>query len=470
MRWPDFNTSAIICLAFILYVCPCGFAQEPQISAEPFKTENSKNLITLDVKDLELKDVLKIISQASGLNIIMDNDVKANVTITLTDVTWQTALSNILRINELTYKKYGNIIRVTTQTTAKKEEEITPVTTKIITLNFAKAADLQQSLSKMLSNRGNIQVNVNTNSLIVTEVPEVLAKIEELADKLDIRTPQVIIEALLVSVKLTDTERLGLDYTITNKSRPERKMTQTLKAATPSIMDLYYGKTILPLWDISAQMNLFAEDKKVKILANPRILTLDNLVAKINITEQVPYTEITQSTDGASAIAKTQFKDIGIKLDVTPHITKDKFISLSVKVEQSFVAAFIGDTNEPSIDSRNVETNFILKDSEAVVIGGLKKKDSTTTVNKIPILGDIPVLGGIFRKNVKEIVNTELLIFISPHIMEYSHLSAKENQKFNDAKDELADRLSEKEKMALRNKTISDVIDNMQLSAFEEIK
>lgn len=468
MRGPFFNISAIICLAVALCVCPCGFAQEPQISAEALKTENSKNLITLDVKDLELKDALKIISQASGLNIIMDNDVKATVTITLTDVTWQTALSNILRINELTYKKYGNIIRVTTQATAKKEEEITPVTTQIITLNFAKAADLQQSLSKMLSTRGNIQINVNTNSLIVTDVPEILTKIEELADKLDIRTPQVIIEALLVSVKLTDTERLGLDYTITNKNRPERKVTQTLKAATPSIMDLYYGKTILPLWDISAQMSLFAEDKKVRILANPRILTLDNLVAKINITEQVPYTETTQTTQGETL--KTAFKDIGIKLDVTPHITKDKFISLSVKVEQSFVAAFIGETNEPSIDSRNVETNFILKDGEAVVIGGLKKKDSTTTINKIPILGDIPVLGRIFRKNAKEIVNTELLIFISPHIMEYSHLSAKDSEKFNQAKDELADRLSEKEKMALRNKTISDLIDNMQLSAFEEIE
>lgn len=468
MRGPIFNTSAIICLAVVLCVCPCGFAQEPQISAEPFKTENSKNLITLDVKDLELKDILKIISQASGLNIIMDNDVKATVTITLTDVTWQTALDNILKINELTYKKHNNIIRIMTQATLKEEDDTTPVSTKIITLNFAKALDLQQSLSKILSSRGNIQININTNSLIVTDTPDILTKIEELSHSLDIRTPQVIIEALLVSVKLTDTERLGLDYTITNKNRPERKITQTLKAATPSIMDLYYGKTILPLWDISAQMNLFAEDKKVKILANPRILTLDNLVAKINITEQVPYTETTQTTQGETL--KTAFKDIGIKLDVTPHITKDKFISLSVKVEQSFVAAFIGDTNEPSIDSRNVETNFILKDSEAVVIGGLKKKDSTTTINKIPILGDIPVLGKIFRKNVKEIVNTELLIFISPRIMEDTLLSKKEGEKFKEATNELADRLDEKEKKALRNKTISDVIDSMQLSAFEEIE
>ncbi len=467
MKKINLNVPKIITFAIILCVYTFAFTQA---AADELQPENPKNLITLDVKELDIKDTLKIISQASGLNIIMDNDVKAKISITLTDVPWQTALENILKINELTYKTHDNIIRIMSQATLKKEEDTSPVSTKIMTLNFAKAADLQQSLNKILSSRGNIQININTNSLIVTDTPDILNKVEDLANKLDIRTPQVIIEALLVSVKITDTERLGLDYTITHKKSPEKKITQSLKAPTPSIMDLYYGKTILPLWDISAQMSLFAEDKRVKILANPRILTLDNLAAQIEITEQVPYTSVTQSTDGASAITTTQFKDIGIKLYVTPHITKDKFISLSVKTEQSFVAAFIGDTNEPSIDSRKVETNFMLKDSEAVVIGGLKKKDSTITVNKIPILGDIPVLGRIFRKDSKEIVNTELLIFISPRIVENNLLSKKESEKFKESTDELAGRLNEKEKITLRNKTITDIINNMETSTLEKEK
>ncbi len=468
MRKFKFNTPKFILIALILSAYTFGFTQKPPATAETPKAETGNNLITLDVKELELKDILKIISQASGLNIVIDNDVKAKVSITLTDVPWQIALDNVLKINELTYKKHDNIIRIMTQTTLKKEEDTMPVSTKIITLNFAKATDLQLSLNKILSSRGNIQINVNTNSLIVTDTPDILAKVEELSNSLDIRTPQVIIEALLVSVKLTDTEKLGLDYTITHKKIPERKITQSLKAAETTIMDLYYGKTILPLWDISAQMSLFAEDKRVRILANPRILTLDNLPAQIEITEQVPYTSLTQSTDGTSAISTTQFKDIGIKLYVTPHITKDKFISLSVKAEQSFVAAFVGNTNEPSIDSRKVETNFMLKDSEAVVIGGLKKKDSTVTVNKVPILGDIPVLGQLFRKNTKEIVNTELLIFISPRIMVDNLLSKKEGEKFKEATDELADRLNEKEKTALRNKTIAEIINNMEVPSFEK--
>lgn len=442
---------------------------ETRTNTEISAGKPDSELVTLEVKDLDLKDVIKIISRASGLNIIMDNDVKAKITISLKDVTWQTALDNVLKTNELTYKKYDNIVRIMTTGTFTKEQDTMPVTTKIITLNFAKAADLQTSLSKILSARGNIQININTNSLIVTDTPDILAKVEELANKLDVRTPQVIIEALLVSVKLSDTDKSGLDYTITHKDTPKKQLVQTLKPSN-SVFDMYYGKTILPLWNISAQLSLFSQDKKVKILANPRILTLDNLPAQIEITEQVPYTFVSQSTDGTSTISTTQFKDIGIKLFVTPHITKDKYISLGVKAEQSFVASFVGATNEPSIDSRKVETNFMLKDSDAVVIGGLKKKDNTTTIDKVPLLGDIPIIGRIFRKHVSEIVNTELLIFISPHIMENSFLSEKEQEKYNESNDDLAGRLSAKEKMALRNKTISDVIDTMDLTPFKQSK
>jgi len=181
----------IIALAIILCVYTFTFNL---VTAEQLQPETPNNLITLDVKELDLKDVLKIISQASGLNIIMDNDVKAKISITLTDVPWQTALENVLKINELTYKIHDNIIRIMTQATLRKEEETSPISTRILTLNFAKAADLQQSLNKILSSRGNIQINVNTNSLIITDTPDILNKIEDLANKLDIRTPQVIIE------------------------------------------------------------------------------------------------------------------------------------------------------------------------------------------------------------------------------------------------------------------------------------
>lgn len=465
----------LIFLLAVFCIYTLGLAQEeiPQNpESEPAASpETAKNLLTLDLKDVDLKDALKIISQASGRNIVMDNDVKAAVTITLKDVDWQTALDNMLKTNQLTYRFDEDIIRVMTLETVKQEIETLPLGTKVITLNFAKAQDLQQSLGKMISTRGNIQTNVNTNALIVTDSPEILAKIDDLANNLDVRTPQVVIEALIMSVKLTDTGRFGLDFTASHKENAQRGLnrtiTQALKASS-TIMDITYGKTILPDFNLTAQLNFFAEDKRVKILANPRVLTLDNLPAHIEIIEQVPYTSVTQSTESSSAISTTAFKDVGIKLDVTPHITKDKFVSLSVKAEQSFVAAFVGTDNQPSIDSRKVDTNFMLKNGESVVIGGLRKKDNTTTVTKVPILGDIPFLGRVFKKEVKEVVNTELLIFITPHIMEDSLITVREEDKLDKSLDELNEKLSLKERMALKERAISEALNKLAFSSLKK--
>lgn len=454
-------TRILTILFFLIFCClPLSLAQE---KIPPAAQENTAaGLISLNLKDVNIEDALKIISQASGLNVVLDKDVKAKVSITLKDVSWQTALENILKTNELTYRIQENIIRVMSLATVKKEEETLPLTTKIIGLNFAKAEELQKSLTKMLSSRGSIEVNVPTNSLIINDSPEILAKIEEVVSKLDARTPQVMIEALILSVKLTDTYKSGLDYTATGKSRPERKLVQDL-AASGTIFDLYYGKTILRGFNLSAQMNFFREDKRVTILASPRVLTLDNLAAQIEITEQVPYT-FTATASGGGTVTSTQFKDTGIKLYVTPHITKDEIISLSVKGEQSFVAAYVGSTNEPSIDSRKVETNFMLKDGETVIIGGLKKKDNTTTIDKVPILGDIPFIGKIFfSKIVKEAVDTELIIFITPHIIKESLLTKKEQRNYADAQDELAG-LTKGKKKELRNLAITEALNQTSQS------
>ncbi|MDP2941207.1 MAG: secretin N-terminal domain-containing protein [Candidatus Omnitrophota bacterium] len=416
-------------------------------------------LISLEVKELDLKDALKIIAQASGMNIILDKDVKSTVTIHLKEVTWQTALENILTTNALTYKTDGNIIRVLTLDTLKKEQETLPLETAILTPNFAKSADLQQSMAKIISSRGNLQINVSTNSLIVTDTPDIVAKIKEIVETLDVPTPQVMIEAMIISVKLTDASEYGLNFTLTHKERSERKITQSLLPTSAyDLMDLYYGKTILPLYNLSAQLRLWAEDKRIKILASPRVLTLDNLTAQIEITEQVAYKQVSQTTESATVISSTQFKDSGIKLYVTPHITKDKYISLAVKAEQSFVSGFTGDDKQPAIDTRKVETNFMLRDSEAVVIGGLRKRDNTLTVDKIPILGDLPFIGKIFRQETKNYVDSELLIFISPSIVERNALAKNEERHLARSQDELSG-IMDKKDASLRNQKILETLD-----------
>lgn len=424
-------------------------AETPKEAAK----DGKKNLVSMSLKDVNIEDALKIISEASGHNVILDSDVKAKTSVNLKNVPWQVALDIILKTNELTYTLQDNIIRVMSIGSLKREEETLPLTTKILSLNFAKAEDLQKSLLKILSPRGSIEINIPTNSLIISDSPEKLAKIEEVVSKLDMRTPQVMIEAMLVSFKLTDTFKAGLDWKLTDNRDGvgTRNVTQSLKIPSGSILDLYYyhGKNVIGPWELGdTQLTLLGEDKRVKILANPKILTLDNLPAQIEITEQVPYTYTSSSTQGGT-VTSTQFKDIGIKLYVTPHITKDRTISLSVRGEQSFVASFVGATNEPSIDSRKVETNFMLRDGETVIIGGLKKKDNTTTVTKIPLLGDIPIIGkALFSRTVRETVDNELLIFITPEIMDDPIiLTEEEEKKFNAATEELAKRNIPESKM-----------------------
>jgi len=428
-----FKKRTLMFIFFTFFFISCISAQE-QLSLMA-QAKPAQELISLNLKDVNIKDALKIITEASGYNIVVDKDVNATVNIILTDVTWQTALENILKTNGLTYMVQENIIRITTLDTVKREEDKLPLVTKIITLNFAKATTIQGSLSTMLSGRGSIQINTPTNALIITDTPEAVSKITMIAENLDIRTPQVMIEALIMSVKLTDSDQFGIDWIATYKNNAERSITQSLKASA-SILDLAYGKTILPQWNFSEQIAIYAQDKKVTILANPRVLTLDNTAANIEINEQVPYSYVAKSTDGGR-VSETQFKEVGIKLFVTPHITKDKFISLDVKAEQSFVASFVGDTNQPAVDSRKAQTNFMLRDGETAVIGGLRKKEKTITIDKIPLLGDLPLLGKLFRKENSEITDTELIIFITPRIVENAYMTEMEREKQQNAKNNL---------------------------------
>lgn len=433
-----------------------------QDQQETPKTNPSPGLISLNLKDVNIEDALKIISEASGLNIVLDKDVKAKITINLKDVSWQTALETLLQTNELTYRIQGNIIRIMTLTTVKKEEETLPLSTKIVSLNFAKAEEMRSSLSKIISTRGTVDINIATNSLIINDSPENLDRIEKIIKQLDTRTPQVMVEALIISVKNTNDRQTGMSWTSKPKTeglKNSRYLQQTLDTAQQAL-DIYYGKTILPSWNISAHLQLFAEDSRVTILASPRILTLDNLAAQIEILEQVPYTYTSSSTEGGS-VTSTQFKDIGIKLYVTPHITKEGTISLSVKGEQSFVAEFVGTTNEPSIDSRKVETNFMLRNGDTAVIGGLKRKDNTTTIDKVPVLGDIPWIGKIFFSSVaKQVTDTELIIFISPRIMTDTLMSRTEEVNFADASAEITS-MTPEQKSSLRKTAITEALNKL---------
>jgi len=284
-----------------------------------------------------------------------------------------------------------------------------------------------------------MEVNLRTNSIIITDLPEKVAEIEEITAKLDTRTPQVMIEALIADVTLTEDFRKGFDWTIVGPDKGKKDPTaagqewslvQDLSAATPQAAMIQFGKSLFGRWDLDGLINMWKSDSRVNILANPRVMTLDNITAQIELIEQIPYTKQTETDQGA--VTSTSFKDAGIKLYVTPHVTtKEGYISMNIQVEHSFQSATTSD-NQPVIDSRKAETNLMVKDGETLVIGGLRNKKEQIQYDKVPFLGDLPFLGFLFTKKIKTLDDVDLLIFVTPRMVLESRLTGKEQKRLEE--------------------------------------
>jgi len=401
---------------------------------ESTNIEKSEIFVDLDLKDTDIKDIARALSRISGKNIIVSDDVKAKITLRVKDMNWKQALDMILETYGLTRLEKENYIVITTYEKRRATEESGDMQTKVVTFNFVDVVGIQKTLASMLTRRGKMETDVRTNSLLITDIPDVINNIERIALELDTKTPQVLIEAMILTVKLNDDMKMGVNWDITHKdnvvSGLQREIKQDLDIGGTSGSDYFwqlkYGKTLLSWANLSATVDLLVEQKKAEILANPRVLTLDNFAATIDLTEQVPYTQQTSSTESASTVSSVQFKDVPVKLVVKPHITKDNYIVMNIQTEQSYLTGYVTGTTQPIIDSRKAETNVMVRDGETIVIGGLRKKEDTTTVDKVPILGDIPFLGALFRKTVKSKVDTELIIFVTPYIATDSKLAGKE--------------------------------------------
>jgi type IV pilus assembly protein PilQ len=413
-----------------LFLSSFSFFSQPRLDLSAQENPPAPALISLDVKDADIRDIMRMFSQVSGLNIIISEDVKAKITLSVVDVNWEDTLNMILRTNNLALIKDGAFLRIMTFDKLKREEEGVPLVNEAVCLNFAKADEMVSILDPLRSSRGKINAHSQTNTVVITDIPDNFKKMLAVIEKLDKRTPQVMIEAMMLDVKLTDSEQMGINWSVTDAPTPVRSMTQTLSASRTEGV-IRYGKMLLPNTDFYAAIDFWAQNKKAEILANPKVLTLDGLPAHIELNDEIPYLSSTVSgTDGDLISTTASFREAGIKMDVTPHISSGGYISLAIKTEQSFQSSTVStsDGSQPVIDSRKADTNLLVKDGETIVIGGLRKKNTTRTIDKLPILGDIPFLGKFFRRNVEEVVNSELLIFVTPHIINESQLSSQEER------------------------------------------
>jgi len=305
-------------------------------------------------------------------------------------------------------------------TLAKERSDAIQVS-KVIRLNYSKAAEISGKISSIMAAEGqkiSLQTDERTNSLIVTSTPEGLLATTNLINKLDVKPEQVVIEAKIVEISIGDTKDIGIDWTLTRDimNNSNARITETAQSQTPAqsqIGSFTFGYLRSDI-ELTARLAAAQSKGRAKILSQPRIATLNNMQAKIVVGGQIPYTQ-TAIAAGGVATTSTAFMTVGIQLEVTPTINVDGRITMVIKPNVSNVTRIsaIG----PETSTKEASTTVLVKNGETIVIGGLITNNERKDASQIPLLGDVPVLGQFFKSYRDDKQNTELIIFVTPYIM-----------------------------------------------------
>jgi type IV pilus secretin PilQ/predicted competence protein len=432
---------------------------KPRVARGDIMGRLPKDLVTLDFDNTDIKDVLKLLAAKAKINLIYGPDVTGTLTLHLTDVPFGDAFRTILTMMGFSTMQIGdNILRVLTPGVLTKSQTASPSFTKVIPLNYAKATDLFVALNSVRvaeGRTGTTIADIKTNSLIVTESVEGMLSTERLIAQLDVRPKQVMIEAKLIEVGLSNQLSYGIqwDYTMAEQGRVGGQQGTNVigspigrpggATTLPNPLDLgnnvanqgagqgigtaargtgvglpsdkVFGVLTLGRitnnYFVNATIAAAASQGKVKVLSDPKITTLNNQPANISVTTQIPFV----TSNVASTGVTTQ------QVSVTPSINADGRIMLTINpsVSQPSAAssAPAGTTGAVATDTRATNTTVLVKDGETVVIGGLISDAVNNTISKVPILGDIPILGWLFKKKTITRARSELLIFVTPKVM-----------------------------------------------------
>ena len=434
--------------------------------------------MSLNFQDIEVRAILQILADFTGLNIVVSDSVKGNLTLRLQNVPWDQALDIIMRTKGLAMRQNGNVVFIApTEEIAAREkldlesrktvQELIPLRTEIIQVNYAKSSELAELLKKktgtdektvqsMLSPRGDVVFDERTNSLIIKDVPDKLTEIRNLITKLDVPTRQVMIDSRVVIASDDFSRDLGARFGVTgvresgsgvqsvsgtvsgtdtivnsavtnlvNTGQPfpvtvpdlSSRLGVNLPATGPSIAFAILGSDYL----VDLELSALQVEGKGEIVSNPRVVTADLKKATVLQGRQIPYSTISQNG------TNVEFKDAFLKLEVTPQITPDDRIRMDLKVSKDEQGASVATATglQVSIDKREVETQVMVNNGETVVLGGVFEQTRRNDVNKVPLLGDIPLFGYLFRNTSKSDTKRELLIFVTPQILKNGTLAER---------------------------------------------
>jgi len=360
--------------------------------------------------------------------------VEGQVNARIKDAPWQDALAAILKAHGYGYVEENGIIRVGEMAkirneeleevaAARKREELLPIVTEVFKLEFANAAELKASLAEMLTNRGKLQTDSRTNSLIVSDIRLNVEKIGSMARELDDRTQQVEIVSKLVDVSADDSKNLGISWSLTNVSLGDVTGGAAVTAPTPGAVGALRIGTVQSWGQLDMLLDALARSKRANIVSNPNITTVNNREAKILVGSKIP---LIVADEAGNAI--TQLTTVGIQMRVTPHVNSDKTITLDLHPEVSELSSQATVQGGVIINTSEADTRVVVNDSETAIIGGLMRDVSSEVKTGIPVLQDIPGLGWLFRTSNKSTDKRELIIFVTPRLLESASLGGQQYQ------------------------------------------
>jgi type IV pilus assembly protein PilQ len=430
---------------------------EGQVEVRTTLEQRMQKKISVDFRDTPIDDVVRIMAEQADVDVVKSPKVTGNVTAKLTNVPLQEALRNILQAHGYDYVSSLNMIRIAPS--AELTQEAEKLADKIYRIKYADVKEVEKAIQKYLSQRGSVSSSPGTSNIIVTDTESKIKNIGTFIDEIDRITPQVLVEARIYDITSKDKLDLGVEwmagrnttyYTGDEAVIPPGTMGNTKTGdINPFATGIFTGATgktsgtsgLLKFgWlknSVDIDMVLKAQQNLVnaKLLANPRILVLDNENAKIEIVSEIPYQQLSQ-TSGGGNIGSTEFKKAGVTLEVKAHVTDKGKIRLALKPEFSVKVDTVTfktgslEYPQPVIDTRTASTTLLIDDGQTVVLGGLRKKDVSKVTNKVPLLGDIPILGLLFRFDGEDTVNSELVVFITPTIVESPALSDGEAKQY----------------------------------------
>ncbi|QHH93864.1 type IV pilus secretin PilQ [Acinetobacter gyllenbergii] len=440
------------------------------------------NKISLDFQDIEVRRVLQLLADFTGINMVAADTVQGNITLRLKDVPWDQALDIVLKTKNLDKRRNGNVIWIAPVTELIKAEEeeakaiaqsvkLAPIQTEYIKLSYSKAADILKliedardskgaagngttntnslALESLLSSRGSAVADTRTNTLIINDTAQNIDKIRKMVDLLDVSVKQVMIEARIVSASTDFTKEMGVkwgilsqgisnnndllvggsDTTLWNLRKPEKdsdtggwkyeierpdNLNVDLGAVTPGASRIAFGLISLSDFMLDLELSAVQADGYGEVISTPKVMTADKQPAKIESGTKIPYAS--SSGGGANAVPKTEFIDATLSLDVTPSITPEGKVMMKLNITKDSPSNPTP-TGQLTINKNSIDTNVLVDNGETVVLGGIFEQENLNIQTKVPFLGDIPYLGKLFRRERKTDNKRELLIFVTPRIV-----------------------------------------------------